>query len=210
MNSEALEEMRLYQDMEDAELAERARRGDNDALDFLMSKYKNHVRKKARSYFLIGADRDDLIQEGMIGLYKAIRSYDADKRKSFYAFAELCITRQMITAIKTATRKKHFPLNSYVSLDGTAYESDDASQRLIDVTVGMEESTPEQIYLEKESIRDINKMIDDKLSLLERDVLEMYLMGYTYGQIASMLDKPQKSVDNALQRAKAKLLRALS
>ena len=205
MNSEE------YKAKTDEEIIELIHKGeDKYAQEYMLVKYKPLVMACSKSCFISGAEKDDVIQEGMIGLYKAIRSYDADKRKSFYAFAELCITRQMITAIKTATRKKHFPLNSYVSLDGTAYESDDASQTLMDVTVGMEESTPEQIYLEKESIRDINKMIDDKLSLLERDVLEMYLMGYTYGQIASMLDKPQKSVDNALQRAKAKLLRALS
>lgn len=209
MKLELSESILNYTDMEDSELADRAGMGDNDALDYLMSKYKNYVRKKARSYFLIGADRDDLIQEGMIGLYKAIRSFNSDMQKSFYAFADLCITRQMITAIKTATRKKHLPLNSYVSLDGTAYESD-AGQTLMDVTVGAEESTPEQIYIEKESIQDINKLIDDILSPLEREVLELYLSGYSYGQIADELDKPMKSVDNALQRAKSKLLRVLS
>ncbi|MDR1319870.1 MAG: RNA polymerase sporulation sigma factor SigH [Gracilibacteraceae bacterium] len=192
----------------DEEWVQLAKAGDNAALEYLINKYKNFVRAKARSYFLIGADREDIIQEGMIGLYKAIRDFRGDKLSSFRAFAELCVTRQIITAIKTATRQKHIPLNSYVSLNKPIYD-DESDRTLIDVISGARMSDPEELIISREEFDDIEEKIGEILSALEWQVLMAYLDGKSYQEIAAELRRHVKSIDNALQRVKRKLERYL-
>jgi len=194
--------------MLDEEIVEYARKGDAEALEYLIYKYKNFVKAKARSYFLIGADREDIVQEGMIGLYKAIRDYRHDKLSSFRAFAELCITRQIITAIKTATRQKHIPLNSYVSLNKPIYD-EESDRTLMDVISGAKISDPEELIISREEYVDIESKISELLSDLEQEVLNSYLQGKSYQEIAIELDRHVKSIDNALQRVKRKLERYL-
>lgn len=193
-----------YVDLDDEEVIGLFRAGDEYAQDYLIIKYKNFVRSKARSYFLIGADREDIIQEGMIGLYKAIRDYRGDKLSSFRAFADLCITRQIITAIKTATRQKHIPLNSYVSLNKPIYE-EGSDRTLMDVLAGMRITDPEELVIGQEEIDDIELKMGQILSPLEWQVLMLYLEGKSYQDIAVKLDRHVKSIDNALQRVKRKL-----
>ncbi|MDD2422096.1 MAG: RNA polymerase sporulation sigma factor SigH [Heliobacteriaceae bacterium] len=188
----------------DEELVELAKEGDEEALEFLLNKYKNFVRAKARSYFLIGADREDIIQEGMIGLYKAIRDFRCDKLSSFRAFAELCITRQIITAIKTATRQKHIPLNSYISLNKPIYD-EDSDRTLLDVISGTRITDPEELIISREEFGDIEEKMGEILSSLEWKVLMSYLEGKSYQEIAVDLKRHVKSIDNALQRVKRKL-----
>lgn len=192
----------------DEELVERVHVADGTALEYLINKYKNFVRAKARSYFLIGADREDIVQEGMIGLYKAIRDFRGDKLSSFKAFAELCITRQIITAIKTATRQKHIPLNSYVSLDKPIYD-EDSDRTLLDVLCATKVSDPEELMINQEEFDDIEIRLSEILSELERKVLRLYLDGQSYQEIALDLNRHVKSIDNALQRVKRKLERYL-
>ncbi len=192
----------------DEDNVEAVREGDSDALEFLIHKYRNFVRAKARSYFLIGADREDIIQEGMIGLYKAIRDYRGDKLASFKAFAELCVTRQIITAIKTATRQKHIPLNSYVSLDKPIYD-EDSDRTLLDVICGTRVTDPEELIINKEEFMSLEDKMGEILSDLERKVLMLYLDGRSYQEIAVDLKRHVKSIDNALQRVKRKLERYL-
>ena len=194
--------------MSDEEVVELARQGDNDAQEYLIGKYKNFVRAKARSYFLIGADKEDIIQEGMIGLYKAIRDYRPDKLSSFRAFAELCITRQIITAIKTATRQKHIPLKSYISLNKPIYD-EDSDRTLLDVISGTRVTDPEELVISQEDFDDIEAKMGEILSSLEWNVLMYYLEGKSYQDIAAGLDRHVKSIDNALQRVKRKLERYL-
>ncbi|MGE5560463.1 MAG: RNA polymerase sporulation sigma factor SigH [Chloroflexota bacterium] len=194
--------------MLDEEIVEFARAGSNVALEYLINKYKNFVRAKARSYFLIGADREDIIQEGMIGLYKAIRDFKSDKLSSFRAFAELCITRQIITAIKTATRQKHIPLNSYVSLNKPIYD-EDSDRTLLDVISGSKITDPEELIISQEEFGDIEDKMGEILSDLEWKVLMSYLDGRSYQEIAVDLNRHVKSIDNALQRVKRKLERYL-
>ncbi|EZP58233.1 MULTISPECIES: RNA polymerase sporulation sigma factor SigH [Exiguobacterium] len=195
--------------MTDEALVEQAKEFDNsDALEFLIERYRNFVRAKARSYFLIGADREDIIQEGMIGLYKAVRDYRTDKLASFKGFAELCITRQMITAIKTATRQKHIPLNSYISLDKPIYD-DESERTLLDIITSTAPSDPQILIVNREEYADIESKMDEILSDLERKVLALYLDGRTYQEISDDLDRHVKSIDNALQRVKRKLERYL-
>ena len=181
----------------------RGERGD-EALDYLINKYRNFVRSKARSYFLIGADREDIVQEGMIGFFKAIRDYREDKLSSFRAFAELCVTRQIITAIKTATRQKHIPLNSYVSLNKPIYD-EDSDRTLLDVLSGARISDPEELVISREEFVDIEQKMEEILSDLEWRVLMSYLDGKSYQEIAVDLHRQVKSIDNALQRVKRKL-----
>ncbi|OTA40672.1 MAG: RNA polymerase factor sigma-70, partial [Symbiobacterium thermophilum] len=190
-----------YDSMMDEDIVEFAREGSTEALEYLINKYKNFVRAKARSYFLIGADRDDITQEGMIGLYKAIRDFRADKLSSFRAFAELCITRQIITAIKTATRQKHIPLNSYVSLNKPIYD-DDSDRTLLDVISGSKVTDPEELIISREEFGDIEGKMEEILSDLEWKVLMSYLDGKSYHEIAVELHRHVKSIDNALQRVK--------
>ena len=178
------------------------------AQEYLISKYRNFVRAKARSYFLIGADREDIIQEGMIGLYKAIRDFRSDKLASFRAFAELCITRQIITAIKTATRQKHIPLNSYISLNKPIYD-EDSDRTLLDILSGSRVTDPEELIISREEFSDIEEKMGEILSDLEWKVLMAYLDGKSYQEIAVDLKRHVKSIDNALQRVKRKLERYL-
>ncbi len=197
---------RVIKDYEltDEVMVEDAKDGDTDALEYLIRKYKDFVRAKARSYFLIGADREDIIQEGMIGLYKAIRDYRSDKLASFRVFAELCITRQIITAIKTATRQKHIPLNSYVSLNKPIYD-EESDRTLLDVISGHKITDPEELVISREELIHIEDTIGEILSSLEWNVLTLYLQGRSYQEIAYDLDRHVKSIDNALQRVKRKL-----
>ncbi|MGZ0084155.1 RNA polymerase sporulation sigma factor SigH [Geobacillus sp. C56-T2] len=193
-----------YRHLDDEQLVALVHEGDGEALDFLIHKYQNFVRAKARSYFLVGADREDIVQEGMIGLYKAVRDFKGDKLSSFKAFAELCITRQMITAIKTATRQKHIPLNSYVSLDKPIYD-DESDRTLMDVLSGTQATDPEQLIVNREEVGDIELKMAELLSDLERKVLALYLDGRSYQEISEELNRHVKSIDNALQRVKRKL-----
>ena len=197
-----------YEDMVDEDIVKRARGGCYVALEFLITKYRNFVRAKARSYFLVGADREDIIQEGMIGLYKAIRDYRSDRLASFRAFAELCITRQIITAIKTATRQKHIPLNSYISLNKPICD-EDSDRTLLDVISGNRITDPEELIINREEFGDIEEKMVEILSELEWKVLMAYLEGKSYQEIASDLNRHVKSIDNALQRVKRKLERYL-
>lgn len=186
------------------EIVIKANQGDSLALEYIIKKYKNFVRSKAKSYFLIGADKEDIIQEGMIGLYKAIRDYDQEKTSSFKAFAELCITRQIITAIKTATRQKHIPLNSYISLNKPIYD-EESDRTLLDIITGSVVTDPEEIIISREELKNIESKMGEILSSLELEVLGLYLKGKSYQQIAQRLDRHVKSIDNALQRVKRKL-----
>ncbi|WP_047981978.1 RNA polymerase sporulation sigma factor SigH [Ornithinibacillus contaminans] len=190
--------------LDDDEIIRLIHQEDGQALDYLIHKYKNFVRAKARTYFLIGADKEDIIQEGMIGLYKAIRDYDGEKQTSFKAFAELCITRQIITAIKTATRQKHIPLNSYVSLDKPIYD-EESDRTLLDVIAGSKAIDPQELLVNQEKFGDMEVKLSELLSEFEKGVLHLYLEGRTYQEISVDLGRHVKSVDNALQRVKRKL-----
>jgi RNA polymerase sporulation-specific sigma factor len=189
----------------DDELVLAARAGDDAALSALLTKYRAFARVKARSYFLVGADREDIVQEGMIGLYKAIRDFNCDMESSFRAFAELCITRQIITAIKTATRQKHGPLNNYVSFSRPVSVDDDGERVLGDVLPTVAISDPADLVISAERIRALQEHFDDVLSDLETEVLRLYVEGKSYQEIAERLQRHVKSIDNALQRIKRKL-----
>ena len=193
-----------YAEFTDEQIVEMSHNGDSSAEEYLLDKYKNFVRSKARSYFLVGADHEDIVQEGMIGLYKAIRDYRPDKLSSFRAFAELCITRQIITAIKTATRQKHIPLNNYVSLNKPLYD-EESDRTLLDVIIEGRTSDPEEMIINMENVGNIRAKISEVLSGLEQEVLNAYLDGRSYQEIAESLGRHVKSIDNALQRVKRKL-----
>ena len=197
-----------FDDKLDEEVVYEAKKGDCRAQEYLISKYENFVKAKAKSYFLIGADKEDIYQEGMIGLYKAIRDFKADKLTSFKAFAEICVTRQIITAIKTATRQKHIPLNTYISLNKPIYE-EDSDRTLIDVLSELKITDPEELIIGKEQIKHIEGEMAKVLSDLEMEVLQSYLDGKSYQEIACDLDRQAKSIDNALQRVKRKLEKCL-
>ncbi len=189
----------------DEEVVVLAQAGDGQALAYLLNKYKNFVRSKARSYFLIGADHEDIVQEGMIGLYKAIRDFQPSRLASFHSFAELCVKRQIITAIKAATRQKHVPLNSYVSLNKPLYD-EESDRTLLDVIEGRV-TNPEDLYISQEDLNRIQSQISEVLSDLERQVLEAFMDGKSYQEIAELLGRHVKSIDNALQRVKRKLFK---
>ena len=193
-----------YKELTDEEIVQLCHNGDSMAEEFLLNKYKNFVRSKARSYFLIAADHEDIVQEGMIGLYKAIRDFKQEKLSSFRAFAELCITRQIITAIKTATRQKHIPLNSYVSLNKPLYD-EESDRTLLDILMEGTTSNPEEMIINQENLGTIHQKINEVLSGLEQEVLTAYLDGKSYQEIAEALGRHVKSIDNALQRVKRKL-----
>ena len=189
-----------YEEMTDEEIALLARDGDDAAQEFLLNKYKNFVRSKARSYFLIGADHEDIVQEGMIGLFKAVQDYDPRQESSFYSFARLCITRQLYTAIEASRRKKHGPLNSYVSL----YDRNEEKEPLIETVEAKGESNPEELLISQEYVRLLESELEDTLSELENRVLYLHLLGTDYKTIARLLDRSPKTIDNALQRIKGK------
>ena len=198
-----------FESMTDEEIVALAQQdGEDAALEYLLNKYKNFVRAKARSYFLIGADHEDIVQEGMIGLYKAIRDYREDRLSSFRAFAELCVTRQIITAIKTATRQKHIPLNSYVSLNKPIYD-EESDRTLLDVISEEVPSDPEAMLIDREDLSFIEGRIGEMLSDLEKQVLVLYMEGKSYVEISKTMGRHVKSVDNALQRIKRKLQKYL-
>ncbi|MFB6804995.1 RNA polymerase sporulation sigma factor SigH [Peribacillus butanolivorans] len=203
-----VQQIENYTKLEDKVLVKMVHSGDSESLAFLINKYQNFVRAKTTPYFLIGADKEDLVQEGMIGLYKAIRDFREDRMTSFKAFAELCITRQIITAIKTATRQKHAPLNSYVSLDKPLYD-EESNYTLMDMISGEKITNPEAIIINKEKADDIELKISELLSDLERRVLALYMDGQSYVEISEELNTHVKSIDNALQRVKRKLERHL-
>ena len=181
----------------------RAKAGDEKSLNHILKKYRNFVRSKAKPFFIVGADKEDILQEGMIGLFKAIRDYDEEKTVSFRAFAELCVTRQIITAVKTATRQKHIPLNSYISLNKPMSE-EDPDKTLMDMMKNSHISDPEQLIISKEEMKLIEEKTKEMLSEFETRVLSLYLKGYSYNEISEKLCKHPKSVDNALQRIKRK------
>ena len=201
------DEFQRFEEMTDEDIVSLSQNGDGQALAFLLDKYKNFVRSKARSYFLIGADHEDIVQEGMIGLYKAIRDFKSQKLTSFRAFAELCVKRQIITAIKTATRQKHRPLNSYVSLNKPLYD-EESDRTLLDVIEGRV-TNPEDLYISQEDLNSIQNQIGELLSDLEQQVLASFLDGKSYQEIAEALGRHVKSIDNALQRVKRKLCKFL-
>ncbi|MGB8455662.1 MAG: RNA polymerase sporulation sigma factor SigH [Anaerocolumna sp.] len=198
--------------LSDEDIIALIRNNDPDAMDYMLNRYKNLVRKKAKALYLIGGDKDDLIQEGMIGLYKAIRDYNPAKDNSFHNFADLCISRQIYSAIKASNRKKNFPLNTYVSLYTPAYsESTDLEEKesLVDLMYENKISNPEELVIDKESTNMLEYELVRHLSQFEKDVLDLYLFDFTYIQIADKLKKEPKSIDNALQRIKLKLNKVL-
>ena len=197
-----------YEMLTDENLIEELRGGDSAITDFIMNKYKPMVRKKARAMFLLGGENEDLIQEGMIGLFKAVRDYDCGRDASFYTFADLCISRQMYTAVQASKRLKHSPLNSYVSLYERSSEgTDNEEKNLIEALAARTQMSPEELFLDKERVEDLERAIETELSSFEKQVLDLYLTGMSYTQIAKVLGRDEKSTDNALQRLKSKIRR---
>ncbi len=199
-----------YRQVTDEELIDRLRDGDTRITDYIMDKYKNLVRSKAGTMYILGADREDLIQEGMIGLFKAIRDYDSGRDASFYTFADLCISRQMYSAVQAAGRMKHIPLNTYISLYGEGTgggedEEGDVLSALADRGLG-----PEEQFIDRESVERLEQQIERELSGFEKQVFELYITGMGYSQIAKLLGRDEKSTDNALQRLKGKIRRMIA
>ena len=197
-----------YGEASDEELIQRLRDGEEGIAEYLLDKYKNLVRSKARSMYILGADTEDLIQEGMIGLFKAIKDYDFGRDAAFSTFADLCVSRQVYTAVSASGRKKHIPLNSYISLSDTVTESANGEKPLADVLTSINDD-PEAIMIDRENVESIEGFIDTELSSFEKEVLELFLTGMSYVQIAKVLSKDEKATDNALQRAKSKLKKKL-
>lgn len=202
--TEYVDEKNAYKNMTDEEVALLAKCEDKEAETYIILKYEPFVKVKSKTFFVMGGEREDICQEGMIGLYKAIRDFKMEKLSSFKAFAELCITRQMITAVKTATRQKHLPLNTYISLNKPLYD-EDSDRTLIDVLGSLKITDPEELIVSKESVEAMEIMIFSVLSGLEREVFSYYLEGKSYQEIACDLNRDPKSIDNALQRVKRKL-----
>lgn len=204
--------MKNYEDFTDEELIIRIRDGEDEITDYILNKYKNLVMKNVNSMFILGGDSDDLIQEGMIGLFKAIKDYDAGRDASFFTFASICVSRQIYTAIENASRKKHIPLNQYVSIyvnhDNNNLENIEAS--LINELEADSSITPEASLMNKEILAQVEKVMDKELSDLERNVFNLHLAGFDYQNIAKILGRDPKSTDNALQRGKLKIRRAIS
>ena len=200
--------MEKYDKVTDEQLIRDFRNGDREIMDHLMMKYKAMVRKKARAMYLFGGENEDLIQEGMIGLFKAVRDYDCGRDASFYTFADLCISRQMYTAVQASKRLKHSPLNSYVSLYERSSEgTDNEEKNLIEALAARTQMSPEELFLDKERVEDLERAIETELSSFEKQVLDLYLTGMSYTQIAKVLGRDEKSTDNALQRLKSKIRR---
>lgn len=197
-----------YANLSDEEIISQIKNGDEQALSFLLNKYKDLVNSKVGKYFIIGAEKDDIVQEGMIGLYKAIKDYDETKQNSFKTFANLCVERQLITAIKSSNRQKHMPLNSYLSLNTSAYDNeDDSGTELIDKFETATIEDPLETIMKKESYDEIQKTMYKSLSKFEKSVLDRYIQGESYEVIAKKLDAPVKSVDNAIQRIRKKAIK---
>lgn len=201
----------MYKGLADEELIDKLRDGETQITDYIMDKYKNLVRKKAKSMYILGADNEDLIQEGMIGLFKAVRDYDAGRDASFYTFADLCISRQMYNAVQASRREKHTPLNTYISLyaDMTESEGEGDGTALVNVIASAVETNPEQLMIDRENVAAIEAIIEKELSSFEKQVLDLYITGMSYSQIARVLSRDEKSTDNALQRLKSKLRKAV-
>ena len=199
-----------YEECSDEELILLLRDGEESIIDYIMDKYKNLVRRKARSMYILGADRDDLIQEGMIGLFKSVRDYDAGRDASFFTFADLCVSRQMYTAVQASRREKHAPLNSYVSLYSTGNLSGSEREegeelQLVNAIASHTDLNPEDMLIDKENVENLEKMLEKELSAFEKEVLDLYMIGMSYSQIAKVLGRDEKSTDNALQRVKMKI-----
>ena len=197
-----------YESFSDEELIIRLRDGDNRITEYIIEKYKDLVRKKSQSMYILGADHEDLLQEGMIGLFKAIRDYDAGRDASFYTFAELCVTRQIYTAVQSAGRKKHSFLNSYVSLYENQERNGEEYPELIQELVEKKKKNPEELMIDQENLESLERMIEQELSSFEKQVLELCLTGMSYTEIARVLGKTDKATDNALQRIKTKIRKA--
>lgn len=194
-----------YNNISDEELIVRLRDGENQITDYIIEKYKDLVRQKTKSMYILGADHDDLLQEGMIGLFKAIRDYDAGRDASFYTFADLCITRQVYTAIRASNRKKHSFLNTYVSLYEKKDGMGDESLELIQALVSNDAKNPEEMVIDQENLESLENCIEQELSSFEMQVLELYLTGMSYTEIARVLGKTDKATDNAMHRVKTKI-----
>lgn len=203
------EDMQDYEQMPDEELIDRLREGETRITDYIMDKYKNLVRSKAGTMYLLGADREDLIQEGMIGLFKAIRDYDCGRDASFFTFAELCISRQMYSAVQAAGRKKHIPLNTYISLYSAGTEGSEEEENSILGVLEDRGLGPEELFIDRESVERLERQINEELSSFEKQVFELYITGMSYSQIAKLLGRDEKSTDNALQRLKGKIRRMI-
>ena len=200
-----------YRQYSDEELIVRLRDGESGITEYLMNKYKNLVRSKAKSMYILGADNDDLIQEGMIGLFKALRDYDSGRDASFLTFADLCVSRQMYTAVQASRRQKHMPLNTYISLYGNVNTNWEGEQEeLVNVLITQAGQSPEEVLIDRENVIQLEKAIDQELSSFEKQVLDLYLTGMGYQQIAKVLGRDEKSTDNALQRIKTKLKKRLN
>ncbi len=197
-----------YGQLCDEELIDRLREGESCIIDYIMDKYKNLVRSKARSMYILGADTEDLIQEGMIGLFKAVRDYDCGRDASFFTFADLCVSRQMYTAIQASQRKKHWPLNHAVSLSGEEQEPE-YKGGFQEIALNGQENNPEALFLDKERLELLETQIERELSTFEKQVLDLHMTGMSYSQIAKVLGRDEKSTDNALQRVKAKIRKIL-
>ncbi len=200
-----------FKQASDEELILMYRDGEEDAASFIMNKYKNLVRKKASSMYILGADRDDLIQEGMIGLFKAVRDYDMGRDVNFYTFADLCVSRQMYTAVQASNRQKHLPLNTYISIYSQSMNSEEGTDEyaLMNTLTARKEANPEEMVIEQENMEQMENAILKELSEFEKQVFELHLTGMTYTEIAKVLGRDDKSTDNALQRMKAKIKRVL-
>ena len=197
-----------YKDMSDEDLINVIKSGDKSALEFLIGKYKELVNMKVSKFFMIGAEKEDIVQEGLIGLFKAVKSYNPDKQNSFKTFANLCIERQLITAIKSSNRQKHMPLNSYLSLSTTAFEEDpDSTTQVIDVLESHQAEDPLETLTKQEYYQTVENAIDKSLSDFEKQVLNRYMQGESYVQIAEKLETPVKSIDNAIQRIRKKAIK---
>lgn len=199
-----------YEQCTDEELIDRLRGGEEGVMDYICDKYKNLVRSKAKSMYILGGDNEDLIQEGMIGLFKAVRDYDCGRDASFYTFADLCVSRQLYTAVQASRRKKHLPLNTYVSLYGPPGGPRDKEEAdLLDSLEDRAERSPEELFIDKERVEYLETAIEKELSSFEKQVLDLYMTGMTYSQIARVLGRDEKSTDNALQRLKSKIKKML-
>ena len=199
-----------YSNMKDEDLIRKIKSGDNNALDYLLKKYQEVVNMKVSRYFIIGAEKEDIIQEGLIGLYKAIKSFDPEKQNSFKSFANLCIERQLITAIKSSNRQKHMPLNSYLSLNMSAYDNEDDDTSIYDIFDANIIEDPLDTITKKEYYKSVEDIIDKSLSIFEKNVLNELVNGSSYTAIAQKLDSPVKSVDNAIQRIRKKTMKNLN
>ena len=198
-----------YNNVKDEDLIRKIKSGDNNALDYLLNKYQEVVNMKVSRYFIIGAEKEDIIQEGLIGLYKAIKNFEPEKQNSFKSFANLCIERQLITAIKSSNRQKHMPLNSYLSLNTSAYDNDEDGTELIETFEVDTIEDPLETIMKQESFDEIQNAVHKSLSKFEGQVLERYMQGESYEVIAKRLDTPVKSVDNAIQRIRKKAIKNL-